>query len=523
MTNYNENTTYKAGLDYFINKKSTLGFIVNGTTGNSQLYSNSNTNISYVPTDSLVKILSANNTNDMKRSNVNANVNYRFADTSGRELNLDGNYAYYYNYSNQVQPNVYYDETGINEINRVIYNMVAPSFINLYSLKADYEQNYKKGKLGLGGKISFVNSDNDFQRYNVISDVKELDTLRSNRFVYNENINALYVNYNRSFKGLILQAGLRSEFTILKGTSTGQKIESVVYVPYDSTFKRDYIDFFPSIAITFNKNPKNQWGLSYSRRIDRPAYQDLNPFEFKLDEYTYMKGNTYLRPQYTNSFGISNTYKFKLNTRLSYSHVEDMFAQLLDTTETSKAFRSKQNLATQDIISLNISYPFTYKNFNSFISGTGNYSVYQADFGPGRTVDLDVFSYNFYMQNNLKIGKTWTAELTGFYTSPTIWQGTFQSIGMGGIDIGAQKTILKGKANIKATFTDVLNTMRWSGTSNFAGQYVKASGKWESQQFRMNFSYRFGRSQIKAARQRNSSIEEENKRTQGGGGGIGGQ
>ena len=64
------------------------------------------------------------------------------------------------------------------------------------------------------------------------------------------------------------------------------------YIPYDSTFKRNYTDFFPSAAITFNKNPKNQWGITYSRRIDRPAYQDLNPFEFKLDEYTYQKGNT---------------------------------------------------------------------------------------------------------------------------------------------------------------------------------------------------------------------------------------
>ncbi|MEI9809979.1 MAG: outer membrane beta-barrel protein [Bacteroidota bacterium] len=60
------------------------------------------------------------------------------------------------------------------------------------------------------------------------------------------------------------------------------------------SFERKYTDVFPSGAITFNKNPMNQWGFSYSRRIDRPAYQDLNPFEFKLDKYTYMKGNTLL-------------------------------------------------------------------------------------------------------------------------------------------------------------------------------------------------------------------------------------
>ena len=101
-----------------------------------------------------------------------------------------------------------------------------------------------------------------------------------------------------------------------------------------------------------------QWSLTYSRRIDRPAYQDLNPFEFKLDEYTFMKGNINLRPQYTNSFGVTHTYKYKLNMALNYSHVKDMFTPLIDTTERSKAFVSKKNLATQDIINLTVSYPF---------------------------------------------------------------------------------------------------------------------------------------------------------------------
>ncbi len=89
---------------------------------------------------------------------------------------------------------------------------------------------------------------------------------------------------------------------------------------------------------------------------------------------------------------------------------------------------------------------------------------------------------------------------------------------MGGVDLGAQKTILKGKGTVKATMSDVFNTMRWSGESNFVGQYLKVSGKWESRQVRMNFSYRFGNNQVKAARQRKNALEEESRRTQGGGG-----
>ena len=517
MINQGTNHSYKAGLDYTINKKNSIGINLNGTLNDGSMRSNSNTPIFYQPTDSKVKTLVANNSSQSNRDNINGNANYRYADTSGRELNLDADYARYDIFSNQMQPNIYYDANG-NITGTVIYNMLAPTNINLYSVKADYEQNFKKGKLGLGGKLAKVNTDNDFKRYNVFSNNKMLDTLRSNRFKYDENINAFYINYNRSFKGFMLQAGLRAEQTAITGLSTGYKIQGNNYAFYDSAFKRDYVDFFPSLAVTFNKNPKNQLGLSYSRRIDRPAYQDLNPFEFKMDEYSFMKGNTNLRPQYSNSFGITHSYKYKLNSKLNYTHVTDIFAQLIDTTERSKSFMSKQNLATQDIVSLNISYPFAHKKFMSFINLNSSYSAYKADFGKGRKVDASVFNYNIFMQNSLRFAKTWTAELSGFYSSPSIWQGTFESKAMGGVDMGLQKQVLKNKATIKASMSDVFGTMRWKGSSNFAGQTIQASGRWESQVFKLNFSYRFGNTQVKAARQRKNAMEEENKRTQGGGG-----
>ena len=523
MLNRNEGHNFKAGMDYTLSKRSSVGMIVNGSYSNLDFENSSRTAISYQPTGTMVKHLAADNTNAMSRDNTNFNLNYRYTDTTGRELNVDGDYGLYRNTGDQWQPNVYYDNTGKNETHRLVYNMLAPTDIDIFSVKADYEQNFKKGKLGLGGKVSYVETDNDFQRYNVYTGTKTLDTLRSNRFAYTENINAVYVNYNRAFKGFMIQGGLRVENTTSKGHSSGYKKVDDNYVRYDSTFERPYTDFFPSAAVTFNKNPMSQVSLSYSRRIDRPAYQDLNPFEFKLDEYTFMKGNTDLRPQYTNSFGITHTYKFKLNTTLNYSHVKDIFSQLIDTAEKSKSFMTKKNLATQDIMSLNVSYPFQYKSFSTFANLNTYYSRYQANFGTGRTIDLDVYAFNFYAQNSLKFGKgkTWSAELSGFYNSPSIWQGTFKSIAMWGVDAGMQKQLFKGKGTLKVVFTDIFDTMQWGGTSNFAGQYMRTNGGWESQQLRMNFTYRFGNTQVKAARQRKSATEEEKKRAEGGGGGIG--
>jgi hypothetical protein len=262
-----------------------------------------------------------------------------------------------------------------------------------------------------------------------------------------------------------------------------------------------------------------QWTFSYSRRIDRPAYQDLNPFEFKLNEYTYMKGNTLLRPQYTNSFGITNIYKYRLTTTLNYSHVKDIFAQLPDTVDKTKGFLTKKNLATQDIVALNISYPYQYKWYSFFATMNANYSHYVADFGGGnRKVNQNVFAVTFYMQNSFKFGKGWTGELSGLYLSPSVWQGVFKTGNMGFVDIGLQKTVLKGKGTVKLAVSDVFKTMKWSGTSDFSGVNSTFKGHGEQQQVKLNFNFRFGSNQVKGSRQRQSGIEDEKKRAENQGG-----
>ncbi len=515
---------YKAGADFFINKKSTIGFIFNGNISSGITETEGPMKIIYRPTNTVDRLLLSTGNNDSKRSNINTNINYRYAVASGTELNIDADYGKFKIRTNQFQPNDYYNAGGNIKLYSNVYRMISPTDIDILSFKIDYERNFYKGKLGFGGKIGYVKTDNDFRRYDVKNGADIYDKDKSNRFKYTENINAAYVNYNRAFKGFMIQFGVRVENTVSDGRSTGLQYENntSTYKNYDSSIHRNYVDVFPSAAVTFNKNPMSQFGLTFSRRIDRPAYQDLNPFEFKLNDYSFMKGNTKLKPQYTNSVGLTHTYKYKLNTQLNYSHVKDIFTQIPDTTEGSKSFLSKRNLATQDIISLNISYPFQKKWYSFFVNVNSYYSNYKADFGGGdRNVNLEVTALSFYMQNSFNLGKGFKAELSGFYNSPTIWQGTFKSIAMYSIDGGLQKTVFKGKGMFKASVTDIFRLMKFKGYTNFSGQYTEASGRWESRQFRINFNYRFGNAQVKAARQRKNAIEDENKRTQQGGG-IGG-
>ena len=148
----NNSHNFKAGMDYFINNSNTIGVMVNGNLSNPHFSNQSSTVITYQPTNTVDRILKADNKSVGTRNNVNANLNYHFADTSGHELNVDADYGYYDIKSDQYQPNFYYDPTGVDLESQYIYNMIAPTKIDIYSAKADYEQNFKKGRLGYGGK-----------------------------------------------------------------------------------------------------------------------------------------------------------------------------------------------------------------------------------------------------------------------------------------------------------------------------------------------------------------------------------
>ena len=141
-------------------------------------------------------------------------------------------------------------------------------------------------------------------------------------------------------------------------------------------------------------------------------------------------------------------------------------------------------------------------------------------FGGGKTINLDALNYTTYLQNSFTLSKKMTAQVSGFFTGPSIWGGTFKSSAMGSFDVGLQQIILQGKGTLKLSLVDVANTMHWHAISTYSS-YIDVRGGYESQQLRLNFSYRFGKNTVKAAVKRNTGSEDENKRM-GGSTGVGG-
>lgn len=510
------NHNVKAGIDIYANKENTFGFIATGNFTDGYFESAGRTPISSAITGNYGKILLATNRINMNNRNLNFNFNYRYADTTGREFNIDADYGRFRGRGNSFQPNYYLQPFTETLLYEQVYTNNTPVDINIATAKFDYERPWLKGKLGLGAKYSNVKTDNTFDFFDLIGGVSIKNTNRSNRFNYTENVNAAYVNYNRQLNPRwSLQGGVRVENTNSQGVLESATSQS------DKNVERHYTDFFPSGALTYNANPNHIFNLTYSRRIDRPGYQDLNPFENKLDELTYQKGNAFLRPQYTNSVELTHTFKYRFNTTIGYSHVSDFSTMITDTTEKTRAFITQKNLASQDIYSINFALPFQITKWWSLFANINAYhSRYKANFDDGKTINLNVTSASLYMQQAFTFKDGFSAEISGFYNAPTIWGGTFETIAMGGLDLGVQKTIFNGKGSVKFSYTDLLHTMRWGGVSNF-GNYINANGGWESQQLRMNLTYRFGNNQVKAARQRTQGNEDESKRIKSGGGGFG--
>ena len=508
MTDHNYNNSFKVGTDFFISKKSTLGVLLNANLIQGPWDNASRTSISSQG-GKIDSILIASNRIEQKRNNLNYNINYRFADTSGRELNVDADYGTFDSRANSYQPNKYTNADETKILNEKNYRNNTPSNIKIKSIKADYEQKLWGGKLGAGFKLSQVRTDNNFVFYNVIENINQLDTNQTNQFRYKEDVNAAYVNFNKTIKKWSLQFGVRMEQTHASGDLIALKGESGKKV--DTT----YLNFFPSGGVTLNVNKNNSLGVTYSRRIDRPSYQDLNPFEFKLDELTYQKGNPFLKPQYTDNVQLIHTFKQFLTTSLGYSHVRDFFTQVTDTTGGSKTFVINKNVATQNIYSINISAPLKIKKWwNGYASINAYHSQFKGQFDNGN-LNVGTTSVSMYMQHSFTLSDKWSTELSGFYNAPNV-EGTTRSNAMWKMDWGVQKKILDQKGNIKLSVNDIFNSMKWGGTVNFGGVNMRMQNKWESQQLKLAFTYRFGNKNVKSARERNTGLEDEQRRIKSG-------
>lgn len=499
----------KAGLDWFLDKNHTLGVMVNLAgnrwkgDGNSQTWIGNGLRV-----DSSLKTITDNRQN-MNRQSYNLNYKGRL-DTTGKEINIDLDYSRNAEDQYATLYSGYMDALGKTYFRGDTTRSLQPSVINIKTAKVDYTHPLKNGaKFEAGVKVSFVESDNNSRFDSLRFDNWEYDYNRSNHFIYKENVNAAYLNFSKQFSKFGIQAGLRAEQTNVEGNSVTMK----------QVNDTSYLNFFPSVFLSYNAGKNHQWGVSYSRRLQRPSYDDLNPFEFYLDRYTKAGGNPNLRPQYSSNFDLTHTFKSFLTTAIGYSHTTDMLSRILEpgvdseTGDTTIVVYRYMNVAKKDNVNLNISAPVPVtKWWKTFTTFSVFYNAFETTVN-GELIKRSSGGFFGNTQHTFTLGKGYTAEASFWYNSAQISQeGLFKMNPMYAFNIGFQKTVLKKKGTIRLNVNDVFNTQRFGGTYSITNRDIKLANRWDSRQVRATFTYRFGNSNVKEARNRKTGLEDEQNR-----------
>jgi outer membrane receptor protein involved in Fe transport len=505
MPSMNHYNNYSFGADYDTSPKNTIGFAVNGYFNTYDQGNTNNTNIASTPNgkpDSSQQTLSQVN-QSYKNYTVDLNDTYKI-DTLGQELSFDADYSKFNNNSN-ANYNTYFSNP-LNPTEAPLYlRQITPSTIDIRVAKVDYTKNLTKSlKLEVGGKYSDVKTDNDLNATTKTDSGYVNDAALTNRFIYDEKISAGYVNFTKTYKNTSVEVGLRGEYTQSRGD----------LVTTDSVNQRKYFDLFPSAFLHHTFNDKNEINLSYSRRIDRPDYSDLNPFVYYLDQYTYSEGNPFLRPQYTNNFELNYTYNKSYNLSLSYAHTYDAIQQIILTNDATEAsYQTNVNLSSQDSYNASLSIPVTITKWWSIqFDATAFYLKFKSDTLSGGVLNRGKVAYV------AKANQTFTfagfkAELFGNYQSPLVY-GLYNIQARYNVDAGISRSFDDKKLNIKFSVDDVFNTERNDLSINYQSDDLLIRQKQESRIARLTLTYNFGNSSIKK-REHKTAIDEESQRAGG--------
>ncbi|WP_296148395.1 outer membrane beta-barrel protein [uncultured Flavobacterium sp.] len=502
-----ETTNAKIGMDYYASEKTTFGINFTGLvkSGRETKDGKSILKNAFGALDSTI-VADNRERNKFKNGGVNLNFRHDF-DSLGRKITMDADFLRYENDIAQSFKNyIFQPDNSLSEQDELIGNL--PSNINIYTFKTDYVHPFKKGgKLEAGYKISYSKTDNIADYANVIDAVSIPNYDSSNHFKYDETINALYLNYSREFKRFGIQTGLRLENTISEGNQLGNILKPA------SKFKRDYTNLFPTVYLSYKLDSiaNNQLVLSYGKRINRPYFQDLNPFLSPLDKFTYYSGNPYLNPSFSHNLEFTYNYKTLFSTTLSYAKTKD---EINETIEISDGiyYSRPGNIGKSQIWSLNINsdIPITdwlSANIYSEVTNTNYKSQLY-------TERLDVSGTFWFISalNRLKFANGWSAEFGGRYMTD-MESAQFTAGARGAVNLAAQKKILSGKGSLKLAFNDIFYTNINTGTiNNLRLTDANYRNKGDIRFIALTFTYGFGKSfESKKTHDETGSESEQNR------------
>lgn len=491
----------KLGADYYASDKTVFGVMVDANTVNTKLNNFSNTLINEVQSNvasSNAVLQDAYSKSPANNLTANFNVKHDFNKT-GKNISVDVDYSNFNNKKDE-QFNARYLNQGGQQTNNTLLRNKTDANIDIFAAKTDLTFPVNKTmKFETGLKSSYVLTNNDFLSEQFLAGIWQNDLGKSNNFVYKENINAIYGNFSKEWKVWQIQLGLRAEHTHSNGNS----------VTSNKEVDRNYLSLFPTIFVNQKINENNNINYSYSRRVDRPNYQQLNPFAFYMDPYAVDQGNPYLKPQFTDNYEIGYTYK-QASFTLNYSNTKDLITQISQQDEVTRIVNViRQNLGRAQNYSANLYFPVKVAKWWNM---QNNASLYYNKFTDGNlegaAYSAGKVAYNFNSNQSFILPQNFTVELSFWYNSPKVYGVEQTIIPQYALNAGIQKSMMNKKLKLRLNMDDILLTNHWEGKLEYQNVNLHVVNRYTSRRANFSISYGFGNQNVKSARSRNTATDD---------------
>jgi hypothetical protein len=489
---YQNSHTYRGGADYYMNKRNTFGIMIRGFARSGLSESRNHTWQSDGATAQPVSDFQTFNNTRTKRVNTSVNGNWKHSfDSLGNELNIDIDYSGFTvnntsDIINQLSNGVQY--SSLQTIDNPVHLLVFKTdYIRPIGKNTRLEAGMKSGIAKINNDLSFAQNGN-------------LDKNRSTEFTYRENINAAYASLQHQFNKWKLQGGLRTEQTIATGKMQGQLV-----------LDRNYWQFFPAVFITRTFSKTLSGILQYSKRVNRPSFQQQNPFVEYLDSLTYSKGNPLLKPEIANQYKFSLAYKDQPFFSVSYNKKHDVIFENAPNQDGNLTYTTPENLAAYENLAVELDFPIELgKKITGYGGNQAVYNHYKASY-LGATYNRGKWNWLAYWQVAYKPQPSWSVEVSGYYTTRLL--NEFIVINnMGSVSLAIQKFLWNKKGRVSLNCSDVFFGERTRGEVIYQEINVHFRQWSDSRNVRLTFNYTFGNQQLKAARVRQTAADEETQR-----------
>ncbi|MDP9077206.1 MAG: TonB-dependent receptor [Bacteroidota bacterium] len=491
------------GLEYILSRNTTLGASYNTSNSYPDMPGTTQTITQSRATGLTDSVLHSNflNRKNYTSNTLNLHLSQKL-DTLGKILEFDADAFNSGNNTenNSLNFNTFPDgsETSLPKTNIASNNFVSSKGL---TFNAEFNLPFKIINVVAGAKASFVKSSNNvtFQQGNTDSIVAQ--TGNFDKFQYSENIQAVFVNLNKSFGNWAIQAGLRGEAT----QSTGISVE------LSQKNSRSYLNLFPTFYLTYKASKEDNISINYGRRISRPYFSSLDPFKTYQDLYDYSIGNPLLRPSFTNNYELSNTYHHLLNTTLSYGVTtnESGGIQLVNNnsniqvTTVGNFFHSKNYLLDNSISTTVFKWLQTTDDFSIYYSETTSTSNLTKPQSNGWGADVSSSNSIYFDEAQL-----WTLGLDVTHQFPFV-SGIYHYMQYTFADLSASTVFFNKKLQVSLALRDIFKTKNIQSVATFNNIDYASIANNDSRRFLINLRYSFGNNKIHKGSSHNSSGSEQ--------------